>query len=163
MGCNSCNYRRVCYHIFIFLNVKGSVLIGIVSILLLGIPFSVTAVDGVWNTFSDFGLRFVTQCKDFLDVGLFGFADGLRELFEGKDFLGALLSVLLIVISIMDMFDTIGTLLGTAKRANLLDKDGNMPGMKKALLCDAIATTAGSMMGTATVTNLCGVLRRYWC
>ncbi|MDD3429476.1 MAG: NCS2 family permease, partial [Oscillospiraceae bacterium] len=43
--------------------------------------------------------------------------------------------------------------LGTAEKAGLLDKDGNMPGMKKALLCDAIATTAGACLGTSTVTT----------
>ena len=60
---------------------------------------------------------------------------------------------LIITFCIIDMFDTIGTLVGTASRANMLDKEGNMPQMKEALLSDAIGTCAGSVMGTSTVTT----------
>jgi len=51
------------------------------------------------------------------------------------------------------MFDTIGTLVGTASRANMLDENGNMPQMKEALLSDAIGTLAGACTGTSTVTT----------
>jgi len=51
------------------------------------------------------------------------------------------------------MFDTIGTLVGTASRAKMLDKDGNMPNMKQALLSDAVGTITGSVTGTSTVTT----------
>ena len=51
------------------------------------------------------------------------------------------------------MFDTIGTLVGTASRAGMVDKDGNMPKMKEALLSDAIGTVAGACTGTSTVTT----------
>ena len=51
------------------------------------------------------------------------------------------------------MFDTIGTLVGTASRAGMLDKDGKMPNMKQALLSDAVGTLAGSVTGTSTVTT----------
>jgi len=51
------------------------------------------------------------------------------------------------------MFDTIGTLVGTASRAGMLDKEGKMPKMKEALLADAVGTVAGSMTGTSTVTT----------
>ena len=60
---------------------------------------------------------------------------------------------LVITFCIIDMFDTIGTLVGTASRANMLDKDGNMPKMKEALLSDAIGTVTGSLTGTSTVTT----------
>lgn len=60
---------------------------------------------------------------------------------------------LVITFCIIDMFDTIGTFVGTASRANMLDKDGKMPQMKEALLSDAIGTIAGSMTGTSTVTT----------
>ncbi len=60
---------------------------------------------------------------------------------------------LVITFCIIDMFDTIGTFVGTASRANMLDKDGKMPQMKEALLSDAIGTVAGSMTGTSTVTT----------
>ena len=54
---------------------------------------------------------------------------------------------------IIDMFDTIGTLVGTASRANMLDEKGNMPQMKEALLSDAIGTVVGAATGTSTVTT----------
>ncbi len=60
---------------------------------------------------------------------------------------------LVITFCIIDMFDTIGTLVGTASRANMLDKDGNMPQMKEALLSDAVGTVVGSVTGTSTVTT----------
>lgn len=60
---------------------------------------------------------------------------------------------LIITFCIIDMFDTIGTLVGTASRAGMVDKNGNMPNMKEALLSDAIGTVAGSMTGTSTITT----------
>ena len=60
---------------------------------------------------------------------------------------------LVITFCIIDMFDTIGTLVGTASRAGMLDKDGNMPNMKEALLSDAVGTVAGALTGTSTVTT----------
>lgn len=60
---------------------------------------------------------------------------------------------LVITFCIIDMFDTIGTLVGTASRANMLDKDGNMPQMKEALIADAVGTVAGAVTGTSTVTT----------
>ena len=60
---------------------------------------------------------------------------------------------LIITFCMIDMFDTIGTLVGTASRAGMTDKDGNMPKMKEALLSDAVGTVAGAMTGTSTVTT----------
>ena len=60
---------------------------------------------------------------------------------------------LVVTFCVIDMFDTIGTLVGTASRAGLLDKEGNMPKMKEALLADAVGTVAGSLTGTSTVTT----------
>lgn len=60
---------------------------------------------------------------------------------------------LVITFCIIDMFDTIGTLVGTAARAGMVDKDGNMENMKEALLSDAIGTVVGSCTGTSTVTT----------
>ncbi len=60
---------------------------------------------------------------------------------------------LVITFCIIDMFDTIGTLVGTADRAGMLDENGNMPQMKEALLSDAVGTVAGSLTGTSTVTT----------
>ena len=60
---------------------------------------------------------------------------------------------LTITFCIIDMFDTIGTLVGTASRAGMVDENGNMPNMKEALLSDAIGTIAGACSGTSTVTT----------
>ena len=53
----------------------------------------------------------------------------------------------------VDMFDTIGTLIGVSTKAGMLDKDGKLPNIRGALLADAVATTAGAMLGTTTVTT----------
>lgn len=60
---------------------------------------------------------------------------------------------LIVTFCIIDMFDTIGTLVGTASRAGMLDKNGKMPRMKQALLADAVGTVVGSATGTSTVTT----------
>lgn len=60
---------------------------------------------------------------------------------------------LIITFCMIDMFDTIGTLVGTASRAGMTDKDGNMPKIKEALTADAVGTIAGSLCGTSTVTT----------
>ena len=60
---------------------------------------------------------------------------------------------LIVTFCMIDMFDTIGTLVGTASRAGMVDKDGNMPNMKEALLSDAVGTVAGACTGTSTVTT----------
>lgn len=59
----------------------------------------------------------------------------------------------LISLTLVDMFDTIGTLIGTAGKGGFLDKDGNLPRANRALLADAIATTTGAIIGTSTVTT----------
>lgn len=60
---------------------------------------------------------------------------------------------LIVTFCIIDMFDTIGTLVGTASRAGMLDKEGNMSNMKEALLADSVGTVAGACTGTSTVTT----------
>ena len=62
-------------------------------------------------------------------------------------------TTLIVTFCIIDMFDTIGTLVGTASRAGMLDKEGKMPQMKEALLADAVGTIAGAATGTSTVTT----------
>ena len=62
-------------------------------------------------------------------------------------------TTLVVTFCIIDMFDTIGTLVGTASRAGMLDKNGKMPQMKEALLADAVGTVAGAVTGTSTVTT----------
>ena len=87
------------------------------------------------------------------------FADMMETTFFKFNFIGFLelgwftATTLIITFCMIDMFDTIGTLVGTASRAGMLDKEGNMPNMKEALVSDAIGTIAGACTGTSTVTT----------
>lgn len=83
------------------------------------------------------------------------FTDGWKGIFTADRWLNNLMSFLSMVLAfaMVDMFDTVGTLLGTAKKAKMVDENGNLPNMKKALLCDSIATVAGAIAGTSTVTT----------
>ena len=91
---------------------------------------------------------FVPPFKDMLDTTLFKFD------FATFSQIGWFTVVTLVLTFCMiDMFDTIGTLVGTASRAGMVDKDGNMPNMKEALVADAVGTVAGSLTGTSTVTT----------
>ena len=91
---------------------------------------------------------FVPAFGDMASTTLFKFN------FQGFAQIGWFTAITLIVtFCIIDMFDTIGTLVGTASRAGMLDKEGRMPGMKQALVSDAVGTLAGSVTGTSTVTT----------
>ncbi len=87
------------------------------------------------------------------------FADMMETTFFKFNFTGFVeigwftVITLIITFCIIDMFDTIGTLVGTASRAGMVDEDGNMPNMKEALLSDAIGTITGACTGTSTVTT----------
>ncbi len=91
---------------------------------------------------------FVPPFRDMADTTLF------RLDFNGFMEIGWFTIITLVItFCLIDMFDTIGTLVGTASRAKMLDDKGNMPKMKEALLSDAIGTVAGSVTGTSTVTT----------
>lgn len=124
-------------------NVKGAILIGIVATTIIGIPMGVT--NTAINTSLSLDITPTFMKMDFI---------GLLRLGEAG-VVGAIASVATIVISfsLVDMFDTIGTLIGTATKAGMLDENGNLPNMNKALLADAIATSAGAVLGTSTVTT----------
>lgn len=130
------------------LKVKGSILIGILATGVLAyFPFGVAKIP------ESFAINFGAQAKDFMDVAFFKLDFG--TLFLGKNIMETIATVLVLILtfSMVDMFDTIGTLLGTASAAGLMDKDGNMERMKPALLSDAIATASGALLGTSTVTT----------
>lgn len=94
------------------------------------------------------GASFLPPFADMAETTLFKFN------FAGFVQIGWFTVITLIVtFCIIDMFDTIGTLVGTASRAGMLDEDGKMPNMKEALLSDAIGTVAGAVTGTSTVTT----------
>ena len=116
--------------------VKGAILIGIIATALIGIPLGITSYAGG---------RYLPSAPYF-----FPFA--FDEVFaSGKsvfDFLVVLFTFLFV-----DMFDTIGTLIGCASNSGLVREDGTIPNCKQALLSDAVGTTAGAMLGTSTVTT----------
>ena len=125
--------------------IKGAILLGILATTLVGVPFGVTDL-------SNFG---VFSMPPSLEPTFFklDFA-GLLGL-DGKGFFAAIFATLTVVISfsLVDMFDTIGTLIGTGHKAGLLDEQGRLPRMKKALMADAVATSVGALLGTSTVTT----------
>ena len=127
--------------------IKAAVLLGMLaasviywagSAIFLGAnPFASLATASFVPPFADMASTtlFKFNFQGFLDMGLFTAI------------------TLVITFCMIDMFDTIGTLVGTASRAGMVDKDGNMPNMKEALLSDAIGTVAGACTGTSTVTT----------
>lgn len=129
------------------LRVKGAILIGMLVTGVLCYLFGAASIP------SGFSINFAAQAKDFVGVSLFRL--DFATLFEGKNLVSAIFTILVLILSfsMVDMFDTIGTLLGTAQKAGLLDEKGEMPRMKQALLCDSIATASGALLGTSTVTT----------
>lgn len=117
------------------LRVKGSLLIGIIVTTIIGIPMGVTKIA---EGFSPFAL------PDFSNLAVF-------EL----DIKGALsmgIWTVVFTFTFVELFDTFGTLVGTANKAGLIDKDGNSPKIGKAMLVDAFGVSFGALMGTSTVT-----------
>lgn len=136
---------------FIFLalmmlfRVKMAMFLAIVIITIVGIPLGVTIVPQEIS-FTGFSLAPTFMQLDF--AGLFNQG-------EESGFIGILFTLIMVVISftLVDLFDTVGTLLGTADKGNLLDEDGNLPRINKALMADASATAVGALLGTSTVTT----------
>ena len=127
--------------------VKGAVLLGMLTSSI--IYWAGEAIFLGTNPFASLATAsFVPAFGDMASTTLFKFN------FQGFAQIGWFTAITLIVtFCIIDMFDTIGTLVGTASRAGMLDKDGKMPNMKQALLSDAVGTLAGSVTGTSTVTT----------
>ena len=127
--------------------VKGAVLLGMLIASI--IYWAGEAIFLGTNPFASLATAsFLPAFGDMASTTLFKFN------FQGFAQIGWFTAITLIVtFCIIDMFDTIGTLVGTASRAGMLDKDGKMPNMKQALLSDAVGTLAGSVTGTSTVTT----------
>ncbi|MGN0318386.1 MAG: NCS2 family permease [Lachnospira sp.] len=128
-------------------NIKGSVLFGmLISSVIYWIGEAVFLKVNPFASLAD--ASFVPPFKDMVDTTLFKFN------FEGFVNIGWFTVITIIItFCIIDMFDTIGTLVGTASRAGMVDDKGNMPRMKEALISDAIGTVAGACTGTSTVTT----------
>ncbi|MBE6717862.1 MAG: NCS2 family permease [Ruminococcaceae bacterium] len=131
-------------------NVKGSILIGIIVTWGLGMLCQLTgiyvpdAAAGFYSLYPTFAITDFTklgetfgQCFniDFKGVGIFNFV------------------VIVFSFLFVDLFDTLGTLIGVSTKANMLDEKGRLPKIKSALMADAVATSAGAVLGTSTVTT----------
>lgn len=137
--------------ILIVKNVKGNILLGIFATWILGILCQLTGLyvpnpeAGMYSLipsaiisfdFSSFGLTFGQVFKaDFSSVSIINFI------------------VVMFAFLFVDLFDTLGTLIGVASKADMLDKDGKLPRIKGALLSDSIATFVGAIFGTSTTTT----------
>lgn len=130
--------------------VKGAILFGILLTWIIGMLCQVTGLyvpdveAGFYTLFPSFGMT------DFSKLGLtFG------QCFNVDFNTVGIVNFIVVIFSFLfvDIFDTLGTLIGVATKANMLDKDGKLPRIKPALLSDAIATSAGAILGTSTTTT----------
>jgi AGZA family xanthine/uracil permease-like MFS transporter len=119
------------------LKVPGAILIGIFAATIIGIPMGVTAIPETWSG------PFSTPESPLL----FNFEFSTSALLTFKFF------TVFFTFLFVDIFDTIGTLVGVTTQAKLIDKDGGIPRVKQALLSDAVGTVAGAALGTSTVTS----------
>lgn len=149
-----------------FKHVRGAILIGIIATWILGMIFEATGVyqpgtynlnaAGIYEAAKDGGTTFASVfpsslgLTDFSKLGL-TFGQCFNVDFKGVGFFNFL--VVMFSFLFVDMFDTIGTLIGVSDRAGMLDKDGKLPRVQNALLADAIATCAGAVFGTSTTTT----------
>ena len=131
------------------LNVKGNVIIGIIATTILYYILSGTAPS--------FDIAQIGQSfKDFADIGITGvFQAASWEHAFSPAFVGGVFSAIMYIITfcLVDMFDTIGTLYGTASQAGMLDENGDPEDLDKCMACDSIATVTGAVLGTSTCTT----------
>ena len=130
------------------LKVKGSVLISIIAVAIIYYP-----VMGVAPSF-DMG-QVGQSFKDFGAIGITGLFDGAAWTKAFGSGAGAIFTtvVLIITYALVDMFDTIGTVYGTASQAGMLDENGDPVNLDKCMMSDSIATLVGGVSGTSTVTT----------
>ena len=130
--------------------VKGAILFGILLTSIIGMAcqgvglYVPDAEAGFYSLFPAFGMT------DFTKLGLtFG------QCFNVDFSTVGIINFIVVIFSFLfvDIFDTLGTLIGVATKADMLDKDGKLPRIKPALLSDAIATSAGAVLGTSTTTT----------
>ena len=113
--------------------VMGSLLIGIIVTMLLGIPLGITNFNGIVDTPPSLAPVFMK--------------------FEWESVLTFDMVVCVFTFLFIDMFNTIGTLVGVCGQVGMLDKDGNIPNIDKAFMADAVGTTVGAALGTSTVST----------
>jgi len=116
--------------------VKSAVLLGIILTTLIGIPLGVTKYAGG---------SYLPSAPYFMEFSFGEIFSSSKSVF---DFI-----IILFTFLFVDLFDTVGTLIGCAGKSGLIREDGSIPNCKEALLADAIGTTTGAMLGTSTVTT----------
>ncbi len=112
-------------------NVKGAILISILAVTFLAFPLGVANLPKQWMSLPP----------------------SLEPIFLKLDIAGALtwgFFAIMLVVFVMDFVDTLGTLIGVSFKAGLLDENGNLPEIEKPMLCDALATVVGALLGTTT-------------
>lgn len=119
--------------VLVILNVKGGMLLGIIATTLIGIPMGVTNFNGMMSTPPSIAPIF---CQ-----------------FEWSQILSWDMVAIVFTFLFIDMFDTIGTVVGVSVKSGMVDKDGNVDGINKVLMADAVATVAGAVFGTSTTTT----------
>ncbi len=123
--------------ILLCFKVRGALLFGILASTLIGIPLGITQISS-FDTSLLFSIPSVAPT--FLQ-------------FQWEHIFTLDMALVLFTFLFVDLFDTLGTLLGVAGKAGILDADGNIPRAKSALMADAIGTTFGAILGTSTVTT----------
>lgn len=138
-------------------NVKGSLLIGILATWVLGMVaqligwYQVDVEAGVYSLFPS-GIVSLPQWISTIGAGCFDMKTITADFATTGEFI---MNLIIVMFSFMfvDIFDTMGTLIGVASKANMLDEKGQLPKAKQALLSDAIATSVGAVCGTSTTTT----------
>ena len=133
--------------VLVIKNVKGNILFGIVITWLLGI---ICQLLGIYQPNPEAGFY------SLIPSGVISMPASVAPTFMQLDLSRvASLEFLVVVFAFLfvDVFDTLGTLIGCASKADMLDEEGKLPGIKGALLADAIGTTVGAILGTSTITT----------
>ncbi len=134
--------------------VMGSILIGILSTWILGMICQAIGIyipdveNGFYSLYPSLGITDFTKIGETFGAAITGFTDGSFSNVGIFNFVTIVFSFLFV-----DIFDTLGTLIGCSEKAGFLDKEGKLPNIKGALLADAVATTAGAVLGTSTTTT----------
>lgn len=130
--------------------VKGSILIGILATWVLGMICEAT---GIYTVDVENGFYSLFPAWSSFNLGAIG--STLGQCFKADFDAIKILDFVVIIFAFLfvDIFDTLGTLIGVANKADMLDEEGKLPRIKQALLADAIATSAGAVLGTSTTTT----------
>ena len=132
-------------------NVRGSILVGIIATWVLGIICQLT---GLYVPAPEAGFYSLIPSQ-IISVDFSSLGETLGACFQVDFSTVRVLDFVVVIFAFLyvDLFDTLGTLIGVATKADMLDEEGRLPGIKPALMADAIGTTVGAVLGTSTVTT----------